>query len=239
MEKPELILLPGLNRQIRFLIQKLNGKNLPNVLVIGSFSELVAKKIETKFGSNVEIIVEDYDSLINSKYIIRNSCKINVKMMSYDSTDYPDSYFDLVYAQASISLTKRNKIIKEIKRILKPGSYFCVGEVVSLDKNVPRFVLDIYDNSDLMPLFIDDLEKYYTERKFNLIANENLSSTLKDYFTVSMEEYKNIADKLGEGEKSYYKKVINKIKHESNAYLKLGADKFIGYSALLMTKEID
>lgn len=239
MEKSELILLPGLNRQIRFLIQKLNGKNLPNVLVIGSFSELVAKKIETKFGSNIEIIVEDYDSLINSKYIIRNSPKINVKMMSYDSTDYPDNYFDLVYAQASISLTKRNKIIKEIKRILKPGDYFCVGEVVSLEKNVPRFVLDIFDNSDLMPLFKDDIEKYYSERKFNIVAGENLSSTLNEYFSVSLEEYKNIADKFEDKEKSYYKKVINKIKHESNAYLKLGADKFIGFSALLMTKEID
>lgn len=239
MEKSELILLPGLNRQVRFLIQKLNGKNLPSVLIIGSFNELVAKKIESKFGSNIEIIVEDYDSLINSKYIIRNSPKINVKMMSYDSTDYPDNHFDLVYAQASISLTNRNKIIKEIKRILKPGGYFCVGEVVSLEKNVPRFIQDIYDNSGLLPLFKDDLEKYYTERKFSLAANENLSSTLKDYFTVSIEEYKIIADKLGEGEKSYYKKVINKIKHESNAYLKLGADKYIGFVALLMTKELN
>jgi sarcosine/dimethylglycine N-methyltransferase len=237
MEKTELILLPGLNRQVRFLIQKLNGKSLPNVLVIGSFSELVANKIVNKFGSNVEIIVEDYESLINSKYKIRNSPNINVKMMSYDSTDYPIGHFDLVYAQASISLTKRNKIIKEIKRILKPGGYFCVGEIVSLEKNVPRFVQDIYDNSDLLPLFSNDLEKYYAERKFSIIAKENLSSTLRDYFSVSIENYNNIADKLESGEKSFYKKVINKIKHESNAYLKLGADKYIGLIAMIMTKE--
>lgn len=237
MEKSELILLPGLNRQVRFLIQKLNGKSLLNALVIGSFSELVAKKIVNKFGSNVDIIVEDYESLINSKYIIRNSTNINVKMMSYDSTDYPDVHFDLVYAQASISLTKRNKIIKEVKRILKPGGFFCVGEIASLDKNVPRFVQDIYDNSDLLPLFYEDLDKYYTERKFSLIAKENLSSTLKDYFSVSIENYNNIAETLESGEKSYYKKVINKIKHESNAYLKLGADKYMGLIAMLMTKE--
>ncbi|MEW6506693.1 MAG: methyltransferase domain-containing protein [Bacteroidota bacterium] len=237
MEKSDIILLPGLNRQVRFLIQKLIGKNLLNVLVIGSFSELAAKKIEAKFGSNIEIIVEDYDSLINSKYIIRNSPKINVKLMSYDSTDYPDNHFDLVYAQASVSLSKRNKIIKEIKRILLPGGYFCVSEIVSLEKSVPRFVNDIYNNSDLLPLFKDDIERYYEARKFNIIAKENLSSTLKEYFTTSLETYNRIDDKLQSHEKSYYKKVANKIKHESNAYLKLGADKYIGLISLLMTKE--
>lgn len=237
MEKQELILLPGLNKQVRFLIQKLNGKSLPKILIIGSFSELTAKKIVTKFSSNVEIIIEDYESFINTKYLIQNQPNIDVKMMSYDSTDYSDSYFDLVYAQASISLTNRNKIIKEIKRILKPGGYFCPGEIVSLEKSVPRFVQDIYDNSDLQPLFINDLEKYYTERKFNIIAKENLSSSLTEYFSDSIESYNNIKDKLESREKSYYKKIINKIKHESNAYLKLGADKYIGFITLLMTKE--
>jgi DNA-directed RNA polymerase subunit N (RpoN/RPB10) len=35
-------------------------------------------------------------------------------------------------------------------------------------------------------------------------------------------------------EKSYYKKLLNKISHESNAYLKLGADKYIGFKMLIL-----
>lgn len=237
MEKQELILLPGLNRQVRFLIQKLNGKPLPRVLVLGSFSEIAANKIVNKFGSNIDIIVEDYESLINSKYIIRNSQNIDVKMMSYDSTDYSKDCFDLVYAQASVSISKRNKIIKEIKRILKPNGYLCIGEITSLERIVPKFVQDIYNNSDLLPLFKDDLEKYYSERKFKLLAQQDLTSTLKDYYSLSLKEYEEISENFDIQEKSYYKKIINKIKHESNAYLKLGAERYIGFVALLMIKE--
>ena len=40
-------------------------------------------------------------------------------MMDFDNTDFNAEEFDLVYAQASISLLNRNKIVKEIKRILE------------------------------------------------------------------------------------------------------------------------
>ncbi|MDQ7816490.1 MAG: methyltransferase domain-containing protein [Melioribacteraceae bacterium] len=237
MEKSELILLPGLKRQIRFLIQKSAGQKYSNVLIIGSSSEVTALKFINKFNSNVEIIVGEYESLINSKYILGNSENVNIKMMSYDSTDYPDNHFDLVYAQASISLTNRNKIVKEIKRILKPSGYLCVGEIVSFEKEIPRFVQDIYNNSDLLPLFINDLEKYYKERKFIVLAKEDLSTTLKEYYSMSIASYNDIANKFDSHEQSYYKKIINKIKHESNVYLKLGGDKYIGFIALLLKKD--
>jgi hypothetical protein len=41
---------------------------------------------------------------------------------------------------------------------------------------------------------------------------------------------------LTQQEKSYYKKLLHKISHESNAYLNLGADKYIGFIALLLQK---
>lgn len=236
MEKSELTLLPGLKRQIRFLIQKSFNQKYSTVLIIGSSSEVPALKLRDRFNSSIEIIVEDYESLINSKYLLGNSDSIDVKMMSYDSTDYPDSSFDLVYAQASISLTNRNKIIKEIKRILKPEGYLCVGEIVSLEKEIPRFVQDIYNNSDLLPLSISDLEKYYSERKFTLLAREDLSSSLKEYYSLSLASYNEISGKLESREQSYYKKIINKIKHESNVYLNLGGDKYIGFISLLLKK---
>lgn len=228
-------LLPGLDRQIEFLLN--NFKNpAKSILVVGSNSEEMAKEISNHFDADIELIVEDYDSLMNSKLILESSPKINVRLMDFEVTDFNDSSFDLIYAQASISLTKRNKIIKEFKRLLMPDGFLCVGEVVSLRKDYPPFVQDIFDSSDLLPLFIDDIEKYYSERKFNVLVRQNLTHTLKKYYSRSASLLDDSIDALSSSEKSYYKKILNKLSHESNAYLKLGGDKFIGFIAMLLQK---
>ena len=84
----------------------------------------MAKELSNHFDTSVELIVEDYDSLMNSKMILESSPRVNVRLMDFEVTDFNDSSFDLVYAQASISLTKRNKIVKEIKRLAKTGWVF-------------------------------------------------------------------------------------------------------------------
>lgn len=228
-------ILPGLNNQLEFLKKYLLIKP-ESVLVIGSASENIAKSILSHYQCEVELIVGDYESLMNSKLILGNESGINPKMMSFDSTDFRDNQFDLVYAQASISLNNRNKIIKEIKRILKPGGYFCVGEITSLSKEVPTYIADIFETSDMLPLFTDDLSKYYLERNFKVCNKINLSNTLKDYYSISMNSLKEVFKTLGEKEKSYYKKLINKINHESNSYLKLGGHRHIGFEVLLLRK---
>jgi ubiquinone/menaquinone biosynthesis C-methylase UbiE len=230
-------LLPGLDRQVEFLLSNLK-ESAKSILVVGSNSEEVASELSNHFETNVELIVEDYDSLMNSKLILESSPKVNVRLMDFEVTDFEDASFDLVYAQASISLTKRNKIVKELKRLLKPGGFLCAGEVVSLRKDYPQFVQDIFDSSDLLPLFIDDLEKYYTERKFNVLVRQNLTHTLKKFYSRSASLMDESIDGLTSSEKSYHKKILNKLSHESNAYLKLGGDKFIGFVALLLQKEL-
>lgn len=228
-------LLPGLDRQIEFLLN--NFKNpAQSILVIGSNSEEMAKELSSHFDTNIELIVEDYDSLMNSKLILESLPRVNVRLMDFEVTDFEDSSFDLIYAQASISLTKRNKIVKELKRVLKPGGYICVGEVVALRKDYPPFVQDIFDSSDLLPLFVDDLDKYYNERKFSILVRQNLSHTLKKFYSRSASLMDDSIDTLSSSEKSYYKKILNKFSHESNAYIKLGGDKFIGFVAMLLQK---
>lgn len=229
------ILLPGLDKQINFLRKNLISE-IKTALVIGSASEIPAEIISKRFNCNVEIIVEDYESLLNSNLILGKESNIKIKLMGFDATDFNNSSFDLIYAQASISSTKRNKIVKEIKRILKPGGYFCVGEIVMLNKVVPMFVQDIFDSSDLLPLFGGDLNKYYHEKKFTLNGSVDLTNTLKEFYLRNAALLKNSKDGLTQQERSYYKKLVNKISHESNAYLKLGADKYIGFVALLLQR---
>lgn len=230
------VLLPGLEKQISFLKKNLNTE-ISSALVIGSASEIPAEIISKNFNCNVESIVEDYESLLNSKLLLSNETNVNIRLMGFEATDFNTSHFDLVYAQASICSTKRNKIVREINRILKPGGHFCVGEVVVLNKSVPKFVQDIFDSSDLLPLFNNDLIKYYLERKFTLKGSVDLTSTLKEFYLLNADMLKSSKGDLTQQEKSYYKKLLNKISHESNAYLKLGADKYIGFVALLLQKE--
>ena len=233
--KTEDYLLPGLERQIEFL---LNNYKSPakNILVAGSNCEEVCKELADHFDAQIDLIVEDYDSLINSKLLLESKERVNVRLMDFDVTDFDASSFDLIYAQASISLNKRNKIVKEFNRLLRPEGFLCIGEVVSLRKDYPPFVQDIFDSSDLLPLFIDDLEKYYTERKFSVLVRQNLTHTLKKYYSSSARLLDRSLDSLTSSEKSYNKKILNKLSHESNAYLKLGCDKFIGFIVLLLQK---
>ena len=235
MKEVQNILLPGGFKQFRILKSKyiISEKD---VLVIGSNSEKIAEKMIESGANSVKIIVSDYDSLINSRLNISKDANISVKMMDFDNTDFKDAEFDLVYAQASISLTNRNKIVKEIKRILQPEGSLCVSEITALQKDYPPFVKNIFDTSDILPLQNDKCGDYYKERKFSVLYEEDLTSSLRNFYENTADSLKERTDHLTDKEKSYYKKLLNKISHESNAYLKLGADKYIGFKMLILKK---
>ena len=112
-----------------------------------------------------------------------------------------------------------------------------VGEIVKLQQNVPQFVEDIFEQSFILPLFIDDLHKYYEERNFEIIAEKNLTYTLKRFYSETLNKIKEKEKELTDKEKSYYKKLINKINHEAKSFLRSGADKHIGFYSLLLKKK--
>lgn len=229
------IFLPGGFKQFRILKSKYDLTE-KNVLIIGSNSEKIAEKMIEHEANSVKIIVNDYDSLMNSRLNLGKDSQIVVKMMDYDNTDFNNEEFDLVYSQASISLTNRNKIVKELKRILKSDGTLCVSEITAIDKDHPPFVKNIFDASDIHPLLNDTCTDYYKERKFSVLYEEDLSSSLTSFYENAVRTLDESFDRLTEKEKSYYKKLLNKISHESNAYLKLGADKFIGFKMLILKK---
>ncbi len=235
MKNSQKVLLPGLTRQLKFLLNEVEIENF-NILVVGSGSVQIAKLLQNKTGKTLDIIVEDYESLMNSNLLLKEKGNIQVKLMDFEHTDYNNETFDLVFAQASVSNFRRNKIVKEIKRILKPKSYFTVGEVTKLQNELPNFVAEIFNYSEINPLLETEITKYYESRNFEIIAQKDLSYTLKEYYSTNINRLKTTEKKLSEEEKTYYKKLLKKISHESNAYLKLGADKFIGFKTLLLKK---
>lgn len=228
------ILLPGLEKQFSFLSGRLNLSSM-RILIIGSQTVPIAKKLQND--NKVEIIVEEYESLMNTKLELGKEDKFSVKIMDFERTDYKNNEFDVIYSQGSISNYRRKNIVKEINRILKIGGYLCVGEVVKLEKSVPQFVQDIFENSDLDPLNDNELLNYYLQRNFEEIDSQDLSNSLKEYYTQNIRLLKQQEGSFSSSEKSYLKTILNKLSHESNAYLKLGADRFIGFESLLLKKK--
>lgn len=233
--KKEIVYLPGLKKQYEFLVSKIELSGF-NILLMGGNNTAIAKMLLNKSKGKIESIVEDYESLLVTKIELDNNTASIVKLMDFEKTDYLENTFDLVYAQGSISDSRRKKIIKEVKRILKPEGYFCIGEIITLEKDIPNFVKDIFELSGLVPLNKTDIKKYYLERNFELVNSIDLSNTLAEYYKISSEKLSESEKSLSSNEKSYYKKLLNKISHESNAYLKLGAKRYIGFMALLLKK---
>jgi SAM-dependent methyltransferase len=233
-----MIFLPGTDQQLKFFLGSTEIKN-KSILIIGAGTSEAARELLNHAPSEIIIITEDYESLMTMRYGNEKSGDKNIKvrMMDFANTDFGKDTFDIVYAQGSVSGSYRNKIVKEIKKILKPGGIFCAGEITNLRENPPAFIEDIWKSSDLLPLLSTDLERYYRDRGFGIINKKDLSYTLKDFYQQSEKLYSDGVDKLSEEEKSYYKKFLKKISHESNAYLRLGGNEFMGFEVLIMRKE--
>lgn len=235
MKTSKDIFLPGSVYQF-LTFAKRNEIKDKYVLVMGAGSEEISKLFLEYEAASVIQIVEDQENLLSSRLYLKDEKAISVRMMLFDNTDFFKERFDIVYAQASISNSRRNKIVKEIKRILKPEGIFCVGENVQLENDAPIFVREIWEASDISPLLTNEVSSYYKERNFEIIYEDDLSSTLKDFYQGSLSLLKENVNKLSEEEKAYHKKFLNKISHESNAYLNLGADRFMGFKILIMKK---
>lgn len=230
-----MIFLPGTDKQIEILFKTLT-QQFSSILIIGAGCEEIAGGLAANYLSTVTIIVDNYDTLLSTRLQLTKDKNTSVKMMEFSNTDFQNSSFDLIYAQASISNRDRNKIVKEIKRIIKPDGYFCIGENVELAKSSPQFIKDIWSVSEIQPLYSGGLKKYYEERNFRVISEHDLSYTLKDFYISSKNLLKEKSVGLTEQEKSYYKKLLKQISHESNAYLNLGGDKYMGFKMLILKK---
>lgn len=229
------ILLPGLDQQIKMLLISVDVKD-KSILLVGGESVPVALKLKEAGAGRVELIVEDYESFINSSLLLDENSDLTIKIMDFANTDFEKNSFDLVYAQGSLSSVDRKAIVKEMKGLLKTGGLLCNGEIVKLEDENPTFVDDIFDNSGIDPLTVSDLKNYYVERNFTITYEKNLSYTLREYYSSTLNILETAVDDLTENEKSYYKKLIKQIKHESDAYVRLGAKKHIGFYLLIMEK---
>lgn len=202
-----------------------------HALIIGPNCESIIVRLISTF-STINIISDDYDAVINYRMRLDVNDKIKIKIMDYAHTDFPDRHFDLIYAQGSISISERKNILKEIKRVISPEGIICIGEIVALTEPVAEFVKDIWEFSNLDPISSNKLTKFYESKEFIVLSERDHSSALKDFY----EKARISASEVDKEEQDRNKKFLARIKHESNAYLKHGGNKFIGFKSLIMRK---
>jgi ubiquinone/menaquinone biosynthesis C-methylase UbiE len=224
------IQLPGGIKQFEHLLELTSLKG-NHTLIIGNGCESIARNLLSYF-QTVSIISDNYDSLMQIRMNLKNEDQVRIKMMDFAHTDFEEEHFDLIYAQGSISIPNKKDITKELKRILTSSGLFCAGEIVSLKEPVPGFVADIWERSGLEPIASSDLKKYYDAKGFEVLGEKDLSDTLKDFYGKTQ----NTLSKVSKDEKEADKKYFSRMKHESNAYLKLGGDKYIGFKSLILRK---
>jgi len=206
------------------------------ILIIGSNSVKIAEMFSNSCAKTITIIVEDYDSLLSSRIMIEKGNGVNVRLMEFTNTDFINDSFDIVYTQASISTKMRNKIVKEITRVLKPEGILNVGEITSIKSSPPKFVNDIWESGNILPMNSDDIKKYYEERKFEVVDTLDLSAHLKDFYLESKKLLFDNITSLSDNEKAYYKKLLKRMSHESNAYLELGGKDYMGFTSIIVRR---
>jgi SAM-dependent methyltransferase len=227
--KKKNIFLPGIDKQYKMLLNQEEIRPA-SILIIGGNSEIIAERLKEIYDASIIIIIENGDDLFRTRLNLKERKDIAVRQMDYSNTDFREPKFDMVFAQGTISSDKRNKIVKEISRILLPGGYFLVGEVIALEDNLPQFVKDVWKSADLLPLKVNELNKYYEDKGYEIVKEEDLTYTLKDFYKQAL---KAINEEVEEAEdRKAYKQAI----HAANVYLKLGGDKFEGFKSLLLKK---
>jgi ubiquinone/menaquinone biosynthesis C-methylase UbiE len=226
--------LPGGIEQYNLLKKNTDLKD-KIILILGFGTDPVALQM-TAYAKSVIIAVSGNEELIATRFKMQGKQKISVRLMSFDVTDFNDEAVDVVFAQGTFSNDKRNKILKEVYRILKPDGFLCSGEIVALREEIPPFVKDIWERAGMSCLFTGEIEKSYTDKNFKLIAAKDLNFTLKSYYNDASVIIKNGMKFINADDLKIQKKFIAQLQHEVNAYLKLGGHKFIGFKSLLLSK---
>ena len=229
--------LPGTDKQVSIFLRTVEIKN-KSVLIFGTGCEEIAEIFHQNNAGEVYLITDNEDSLFRARLALSAIKEINVRMMDYENTDFKAERFDIIYSQGSTGTKKRNKIIKEMKKILKPGGYFCVGEIVGLSQIPPQFVKDIWEKNDLASLFNESFKEFYLSKGFELIVEEDLSDTLKDFYSISKRLLEESSKEFSGKGSGSLRKLLKTYSHEANAYLKLGGDKYIGYEMLVLRSNL-
>lgn len=220
--------LPGLNDQVDFFLRQYKP-SAGNILIIGSGTAEIARVIQQHDKGKVVIIVDNNELLLQERLRASTLENVTVRMMDFHNTDFAGEFFDVVYAQASISTGYHTKIIREIYRILKTGAVFCLGEMYRTTEEIPPGISQVIESGGLRLLDKETIQSLYKAERLHISASKDLSYTLKKVYRFYSRNFNYGLHTLPESEKKLLKKEIARWKHEADTFAKMGGLKYIGY----------
>lgn len=229
-----MIFLPGTDKQIKFLLKDYSPSG-KKILIAGGGTDKIILKFKDAGSDDITVISNNSIDVVDLR--MKTSGKnLKVRIMDYENTDFRDGSFDLVYSQASFSIKERKNIFKEVSRILLPDGILCIGEIIRTADDIPRFMQEVWNSSGISPLTIAAQIQFYKDAGFAVVSQENLSYTLNDFYNSGKKMLQKFIDEGSNEEKNRYKKMLNKISHESNAYLNLGGKKYMEFHAFILKR---
>ncbi len=232
---PEKIFLPGGKKMFDYMSLKISAEG-KKVLILGENSLDIAGLFKSVRSESVIVGVRDDETLMLERMRLTDK-SVSVRLLAFEATGLPYDAFDIVYAQASLCVRYRDEIFAEVYKLLKPDGYFVFGELTKTEEKTPQFLNDIWSMQEIEPVTGEKLLSLLEAAGFNCKHSANLSGQLTSFYKTGrmlIEEHKR---KHGDEIKGPDKKQINIMKHEVNAYLKLGGDRYTGFNCYILKKE--
>lgn len=228
MQQDAIILLPGMNEQSNAFLRHHKIKEA-KMLVMGTAAPHLLKKFLNPFVGSIDVIIDNEDLLLTERLSAPKDKKVRVRFMDFSNTDFADNTFDFVYTQGAASTLQRIKILHEIKRILKPGGVYCLGELVYIKQEVPVSIKSVWEIAGIAPIEIEQAAPCYADAGFTLLDTTDLSKTLFMMYERYREIMHDGANQMTEDEFQALRHDLIRLKHEAEIFIKMGGDKYTGY----------
>lgn len=227
--------LPGGSAPIRFFLNEVQPHE-GSLLILGNgFTEIVPHFLNTGF-SPIHAASDDNTEIFGFKANTPKDQQVPALYVEYTSLDHKTESFDFVFCQATLTLGVRNKLVKEIKRVLKPGGHLITTEILCNKKPAPTFLNDIWADSGQDPLFTDDFEPYYTSRNFEVVKTADFTDELDEFYIKSFKMLESNLKSVSAEQRQKIRKEFAGEKHEITSLVKGGALKYMNLKTMILKK---
>ncbi len=182
-----------------------------HVLEVGAGKAATTKYLARKFQDVTFIGLDLPNGQLNTKFSKLPNLKL-VEGDYHDLSRFSNNTFDIVYViEALCYATPKEKVVEEVRRILKPGGLFIIFDGYSSKPQIEmngteKLVSDLMYTSMMVTKeghLYSDLQQKLKTKQFEIIEEENLS----DYVLPSMKRLEDGAIRYFKG--SVYSKLLN------------------------------
>jgi SAM-dependent methyltransferase len=227
--------LPGGASPITFFLKKIPHEGKSILLLGNGFSQLIPFVMHEGF-SSIQSASDDNTEVFEYKANTSKNQQFPALVVDYESLDHNTGEFDFVFCQTTLTKPIKTKLIKEIKRILKPDGILITSEIICVKKPAPIFLNDIWIKSGQDPHYGEEFEAFYTTRGFNLIESAEFPNDLDEFYIKSYKILETNLKSMSAEKRVQFRKDFVQEKHEITSMVKGGALKFLNFKTLILQK---